>query len=310
MPVIEESKLIPDHQFGFRQKHATIEQIHRLIYNIQRVFEERKYYSAVFLDVSQAFDKVRHKGLLYKLKTHLPHPYYDVLKSYLTNRYFVVKYQEEVTTLSPIYAGVPQGSVLGSVLYQIYTYDIPVQDNNIIATYADDTAIMAIDKLTSKASESLQKYLNELQKWLEKWKVKVNEIKSTNITFSLCNGNCPPIKLDNQEIPVSNVAKYLRLHIDRRLTWKTDIIIKRKQLGLKFSKLYWLIGRRPILSLDSKLMVYKSILKPIWTYGIQLWGTASNTNIDILQRFQSKSLRIICTVPHVCPTKLYIRTSI
>jgi hypothetical protein len=65
--------------------------------------------------------------------------------------------------------------------------------------------------------------------------------------------------------------------------------------------LYWIIGRRSKLTMDNKLLLYKSILKPVWTYGIQLWGAASNSNIEILQRFQSKALRIITCAPWYMP---------
>jgi hypothetical protein len=80
---------------------------------------------------------------------------------------------------------------------------------------------------------------------------------------------------------------------DRKLTWHHHIFTKRKQLGLTLTKMYWLLGRSSRLSLQNKLLLYKSILKPIWTYGIQLWGTASTSNIEILERFQSKAQRII-----------------
>jgi hypothetical protein len=80
--------------------------------------------------------------------------------------------------------------------------------------------------------------------------------------------------------------------MDRKLTWHHHIFAKRKQLGLTLTKMYWLLGCSWQLSLPNKLL-YKTILKPIWTYGIQLWGTTSTSNIEILERFQSKALRII-----------------
>ena len=79
------------------------------------------------------------------------------------------------------------------------------------------------------------------------------------------------------------------------------ISAKRKQLDLKLRNMCWITGRKLQLSLANKLLVYKAILKPIWTYGIQLWGTASNSNIDILERFQSKVLRIITDAPWYVP---------
>jgi len=73
--------------------------------------------------------------------------------------------------------------------------------------------------------------------------------------------------------------------------------IKRKQLDLKLRKLYWIFGRKSHLSLENKLLVYKAILKPIWTCGLQLWGSASNSNLKILERFQSKVLWIFKDAP-------------
>jgi hypothetical protein len=81
------------------------------------------------------------------------------------------------------------------------------------------------------------------------------------------------------------------------LTWHTHIFAKRKQLGISLTKMYWLLGRKSNLSSNNKLIIYKAILKPTWTYGIQLWGTNSNSNIEILERFQSKVLRLIVNAP-------------
>lgn len=94
--------------------------------------------------------------------------------------------------------------------------------------------------------------------------------------------------------------------MDRKLTWKIHIWQKRQQLNLKFNNLYWLLGSKSKLSLENKLLIYKIILKPIWTYGIQLWGTASSSNVEIIQRFQSKSLRKIANAPwYVANTTLH-----
>jgi hypothetical protein len=79
---------------------------------------------------------------------------------------------------------------------------------------------------------------------------------------------------------------------------------KRKQLGLQLHRMYWIIGRKSKLSLENKLLIYKTILKPIWTYGIPLWGTASNSNIEILQRFQNKVLRLIVNATWYVPNTI------
>jgi hypothetical protein len=94
------------------------------------------------------------------------------------------------------------------------------------------------------------------------------------------------------------------VHLDKRLTWRKHIFTKRKQRGLKFRQMYWLLGRHSRLSLDNKLLLYKTILKPVWTYGIELWGTASNSNIEILQRFQNTVLRVLVNAPWYVPNGL------
>jgi hypothetical protein len=90
----------------------------------------------------------------------------------------------------------------------------------------------------------------------------------------------------------------------RRKTWRTHMLAKRKQLGLKLQHMYWLLGRKSDLTTENKLLLYKTVLKPIWTYGIQLWGTASNSNIEILQRFQNKVLRVIVNAPWYIPNNV------
>jgi retron-type reverse transcriptase len=116
------NQLIPDHQFGFRQRHSTIEQTQRIAQRINEALERKQYCSAAILDITQAFDKVWHTGLLYKLKLSLTLNYLLILNSYLQNRQFLVKIENKYTELSPVNAGVPQSSVLGPLLYSLHTY--------------------------------------------------------------------------------------------------------------------------------------------------------------------------------------------
>jgi len=105
--------------------------------------ESKRYCSVAFINISQASDKVWHTGLLDKLKRAFPHPEYALQKSYLNDQTFQVRYQEEYTKLYTIQSGVPQGSILGPILYSIFTADLPETEQALTATYADDTAILA-----------------------------------------------------------------------------------------------------------------------------------------------------------------------
>jgi hypothetical protein len=119
--------------------------------------------------------------------------------------------------------------------------------------------------------------------------------------------NVPPVQINNVKLPPKKEVKYLGLHLDRRITWNKHIFVKCKQLGITLTKMYWLLGRKSKLFTSNKLLLYKAILKPIWTYGIQLWGLASTFNIEILEHFQSKTLRMIVDAPWYMPNTIIRR---
>jgi hypothetical protein len=155
-PILDEKQIIPTNQFGFRSKHSTINQVHQITTIIEKALEEKQVCSTIFLDIAQAFDRVWHEGLLHKIELLLLSDYSQLLKSYLTDRYFRVKQGEGYSELKPIKPGVPQGSVLGPVLYLIYTSDIPQPVGTTVATFANDTAIMAVGADVEEATGKLQ----------------------------------------------------------------------------------------------------------------------------------------------------------
>lgn len=296
--IIEQKKLIPDHQFGFREKHSTIEQVHRLTNIIETTLEERKVCATIFLDVAQAFDKVWHHGLLQKLQRILPKQHCQLIESFISERMFWVRQEDEYSELRHIEAGVPQGSVLGPILYLLFTYDIPETTGTTVATFADDTAILAVGKTDLEATERLQEAVNSVSRWTKKWKIKLNEEKSVHINFT--NKKIKqriPIVINGSIVPYENTAKYLGMTLDAKLRWKAHVKKKCEELKIKYRKMYWMLGRRSKLTVHNKLLLYKQILKPVWTYGIQLWGCARPSNISRIQRFQNKVLRGIVNAP-------------
>jgi hypothetical protein len=190
--------------------------------------------------------------------------------------------------LHSILAGVPQGSVLGPILYTIFTAGLPEAKQTLTATYADDTAILASHEDPTVTTSKLQTHFCRLEQWLQQWRICANESKSTQVTFTLRREECPPVHLNGRPISQNDTAKYLGLHLDRRLTWRTHIYFKRKQLELSLKRMYWIIGRHSELSIENKLLLYKTILRPIWTYGIPLWGTASQSNMKSYNAFKTK----------------------
>lgn len=205
-PIKERKKLKPTRQFGFRNKHSTIDQVHRITNLIEKALEENKVCSTAFLDVAQAFDKVNHKALKHKLDKYLPKQYSKLLNSYIKNRKFRIKQENEYSELKEIHAGVPQGSVLGPVLYLLYTCDIPQPSDATIATFADDTAILAIDESVDKSTTKLQKAIDQINKWTKKWSIKLNDSKSIHVNYTYKKDNYLPVMLDNNIIPYANSA--------------------------------------------------------------------------------------------------------
>jgi hypothetical protein len=302
----QENNIIPNHQFGFRTSHSTTQQLHRVVDFIAENLERGCYASGVFLDISAAFDKVWHKGLLFKLKDIVTDSYYRILRSFLENRYYNVRQGSTYSELHNIQAGVPQGAILSPFLYNVFTSDLPTIDSTITATYADDTVILANDRSTGRASEKIQQHLTLLEEWLDRWKIRVNANKSVHVTFTLRRGTCPPVMLHGAPVPQDDKVRYLGLWLDRRLTWGHHLRIKRLELNRRLKLLFCLLGSRSKLNMTSKVLLYKTLLRPVWTYGIQLFGAAAKSNLRSIQAFQSNVLRLAASAPwYVTNTTLH-----
>ena len=180
---------IPNHQSGFRQAHSTAQKCLRITDVINRAMENQQYCTAPFLDVSQTFDKVWHRGLLFKSKRILPSNYFKLLKSYLNESQFETKFNGESSSRFHIHSGVPQGNFLGPRLYVLYTPDLATSRETTLGTFAADTAIFATLEDPTIAPFNLRGHLHIIEKWLKKCKIKVNESKSPHTKCTLRKGH-------------------------------------------------------------------------------------------------------------------------
>jgi predicted GIY-YIG superfamily endonuclease len=144
-----------------------------------------------------------------------------------------------------------QGSVLGPVLYLLYTSDLPKLENSIVATFADDTAILAVGSDNEESTGKLQTAINRIQKWTKKWHIKLNESKSVHINFTNRLFERIPVTINKQKVPFVNTAKYLGMTLDAKLRWKAHVKKKREELGLRFKKKV-LADRKELLTVHSQ----------------------------------------------------------
>jgi hypothetical protein len=158
-------------------------------------------------------------------------------------------------------------------------------------------AILSVNEEPDEAASNLQHRLSALENWFEGWGIKINANKSCYITFTLCKRPTPDVCISGTQIPRKSEIKYLGMIMDSKLTWKQHVVMKRKQIDLTIKQMNWLIGRKSKLAIENKTLMYKAIIIPIWTYGPELLGCARKSNTSVIQRSQSKILRMIVDAP-------------
>lgn len=296
--IFTENNTIPAAQFGFRAGHGTTLQLLRLVDHITTQFNNKSSTAAVFLDIEKAFDRTWHPGLICKLEsTGIPPYLLLLLNSYLKNRTFRVQFNQGTSSMRNIQAGVPQGSVLAPVLYNIYTHDMPNEPGVHLALYADDTALYTSSINIKFAVSRLQRGLNRVENWCLQWNIKINDTKTQSIVFTKRKPRTiPRLQLQGRILPLQNSVKYLGLMLDRSLTFKPHIenaSIK----GLKSFRAQIPLLKTQNLNLNVKKLIYSAIVRSRLTYACPVWSHAAYSNIKQLQIIQNKALKFILQRP-------------
>ncbi|KAL1123961.1 hypothetical protein AAG570_001731, partial [Ranatra chinensis] len=299
--VTEALDIIPDSQFGFRRKHATTHQLSRVVSHVSEHMKSGRSTAMVSLDCEKAYDTVWTNGLLFRLTEYnFPLPLIKIMQSYLSDRNIRVRIGDSLSEEVSLQAGLPQGSVLSPWLFNIYTAHVlrSTTPGVCIAGFADDTALYTSSTSTSRAINRLTNATHHIIHTLNQYKINVNTNKTEAILFTNSKSQPEHIKIRDKIIPFSPQIKYLGLTIDKKLTWKEHLkTVNKKALTKAGRLLKQLLNRNSKLSIENKLTIYKTILKPTWTYGIELWGSAKKGNIDRIQSFKSNVLRTILNAP-------------
>lgn len=305
-----QNNIINHQQFGFRKEHSTVHQIKRVTNFIECNKRNRKSTGVIFLDIEKAFDTIWHDGLLYKLNTfNFPIYLQKIIRSFLMNRSFVVFVDGEFSGEKPVPAGLPQGSVLSPTLYSLYTSDVIVRRNQEAAFYADDSAFVCRGKVSNAIIKRMQESLTSSQKYFDRWKIKVNDSKTQAMIFPY---NKSPKRLPTRFlygsggiIPIKDDIKYLGIVLDKKLKFKQHVNYICDKAIKCGRALYPILNRRSKLNQKNKLLLYSMCIRPILTYGCQVWfHKTAKTHSKRLQIIQNKNLKIIHRLPPRYPTDL------
>ena len=288
------NNLLYKHQYGFRAKHSTIHPILHLLQSIAVNNDKatKDLTLAVFLDLSKAFDCISHEILLDKLYLYgIRGVALDWLKSYLTGRNQFVSFNGQNSTLLPLLCGVPQGSILGPLLFLIYINDICHATNLNLLSFADDTTIYAsgpnVDQLSANVSHELAK----LYEWFNANKLLLNAKKSNCTLFKPKHNKsnlkeCPLIL--NDDIICEDTAKFLGIYLDESLSWDKHISVIRAKIS---GAIFTINKVKHFLPHNVLKTLYFSLIHSQLSYGLLAWGNASGVNK--IFKLQKRAVRVI-----------------
>jgi ribonuclease P/MRP protein subunit RPP40 len=216
-----ENNIITERQAAYLKGDSTTQQLLYIIHKIKSSWTQGNITQGVFLDVSAAFDKCWHLGLLAKLKQiSVEDQFYDILTSYLTNRKQCVVVDGCKSDMKDIEAGVPQGSRLGPLLWILYAQDIIENLESEVLLFADDTCLFVSAKDPAETSAILNRDLSRISDWASTWKVTFNPGKSKDMIFSnkyLLNS--PPLIFNGTFVERVQDHKHLGVYLSSSLDW-------------------------------------------------------------------------------------------
>ena len=298
---LQKHDVLYQNQYGFRENHSTKHAILDLVNQIQINMGQSKYTCGIFIDLRKAFDTVNHSILLRKLQHYgIRGIVKDWFSSYLLNRIQTTQIGNDISEKNRLLTGVPQGSVLGPLLFLIYINDIYNSSDKLqFYLHADDTNLLYADKSLRSLESIVNGELANIYNWLTANKLSLNIKKSNFVIFHSYQKRIDyqvELKMfDNQlntfiSLESKNYVKYLGLLIDSGLTWKYHI----DYITTKISKLVGVIAKlRHFVPTSTTLNIYNSLILPHITYGINVWGQAAKVHLNKILKLQKCVLRII-----------------
>lgn len=290
---LDRNNILSTNQYGFRKGLSTEDAVNYLITNVYNYLNVHQYVGAVFLDLSKAFDTISHDILISKLEYYgIRGKCLNLLESYLQNRHQYVCVNGTKSCLKPVSLGVPQGSILGPLLFLIYINDLPsVVNYSDCLLYADDTTLFYNESNLNLLCKRLSEDMELVHNWLTSNKLIINTNKTKFLVFT--NKNIPPntsLTFNNFEINLSYDHNFLGIHLDNHLSFKQHI----RLISGKVSKTIGILCKiKNFVPSNILRTIYFSLIQPYLSYGISVWGAARKSNIKPLATLQKRSVRLI-----------------
>jgi len=302
---VEDKQIVPNSQFGFKKSHSTVHAMNKLVTDIQWNLNAKKPTGACAIDTEKAFDSVWTNGLIYKLKgLDFPPHIINIIDSMLSDRKFVIAMGQTITErIFKMKNGLPQGTITAPTLYNIFTHDILLGIDNALA-FADDIIIYSNKSKMKDIQLEIQANLSKIEKYCEKFKLKINYDKCECILFRTpirkgtndLRKNWKTFSIrgsDDNLIQTKTSIRYLGIEIDKFLYFNNHINIQLRKAQSAFMALKSLFFSKD-LAIDVKVICYQAFIRPILTYACPIWWNISPSYMERLRKFERKCIRA-CT---------------
>jgi hypothetical protein len=294
----QSNNILTTAQFGFRKEVHIDDAVFSLLNRIITLFDKRKHVGGIFCDLTKAFDCVNHNILLNILQYYgIKGNYFSWFKSYLENRKQKVcllpnVFDQEVSSKWKVVVnGVPQGTILGALLFIIYLNDLPygLHQGNLPIIYADDTSVLLTANNDAELKNKINCELDYLTEWFSANGLALNMEKTSIMKFTpnTRQNETLQITYQNRLLTGTNNNKFLGLELDKNVNWKNHI----QKILPKLSRACYLIRRMySSCNLNTLMMIYFAYFHSVMEFGIIFWGVSVESKRIFLQ--QKRIIRI------------------
>jgi len=269
------------HQYGPRPNQSTTLAVLDISTTLYDLLNDKNNVCLRTIDLKKAFDTVSYQRLLLKLEHYgIRGTTHDLLKGYLTNRKQFVNLSSASSTMKNVQIGMPQGSILGLLLYILYVNDFQNAVEYVPRLYVDDTCLIVYDKSPERLRDILKTEFDKISQWMKENRLTINPQKSSILLISLVVQSAPiklEVNINQHTLKSSDTLKYLGIILDYQLNFKQHISKITTQVA-KATGTLW--KARKFLPEKSLLNLYHTLIQPHLLYGIITWGSISPSGLQ------------------------------